>query len=91
MRMKKMVMAFIAGCAAVVISAAPGHAAQTPQEHQHPTADKAKPASSMAAKDHAMMAERAKMMAEMKAADERLTALVVRMNSASGKIGRAHV
>ena len=84
MRMKRIVTTFIAGCAAVVISAAPGHAAQTPQEHRHPTADKAKPASGMAAKDHAMMAEREKMMADMKAADQRLTELVTRMNNASG-------
>jgi len=38
----------------------------------------------MAAKDHAMMAEREKMMAEMKAADQRLDGLVARMNAASG-------
>jgi len=38
----------------------------------------------MAAKDHAMMAEREKMMADMKAADQRLDDLVVKMNSASG-------
>ena len=38
----------------------------------------------MAAKDHAMMAEHAKMMADMKAADQRLTDLVTRMNSAAG-------
>lgn len=35
--------------------------------------DKAKPTSGMAAKDHAMMAEREKMMADMKAADQRKT------------------
>jgi len=85
MRMNRIVTALIAGCAAVVVSAAaPGLAAQTPQEHQHPTADKAKPGSTMADKDHAMMAEREKMMADMKAADQRLTELVVRMNSTSG-------
>ena len=68
----------------VVISAAPGLAAQTPPEHQHATTDKPKPGSDMAAKDHAMMAEREKMMTEMKAADQRLDDLVVKMNTASG-------
>ena len=84
MRMKRIVTAFMAGCAAIVISVASGHAAQTPQEHQHPAVDKAKPTSSMAAKDHAMMAEREKMMADMKAANQRLSELVASMNSASG-------
>jgi len=80
--MKSIVTAVMAGCAAVVISAAPGFA----QAHdpQHAAADKAKPASGMAAKDHAMMAEREKMMADMKAADQRLTDLVAKMNAASG-------
>ena len=83
MRMKTIVTTIMAGCAAVVISAAPGLAAQT-HDPQHAAADKAKPASGMAAKDHAMMAERDKMMADMKAADQRLNDLVARMNSASG-------
>jgi hypothetical protein len=82
--MKSIATVVMAGCAAVVISAAPGFAAQTPQERQHATTDQAKPASGMAAKDHAMMAEREKMMADMKAADLRLTDLLTRMNSASG-------
>ncbi len=84
MRMKSIVTAVMAGCAAVVISAAPALAAQTPQEHQHAATDQAKPASGMAAKDHAMMAEHGKMMADMKAADQRLNDLVARMNSAAG-------
>ena len=63
--MKKIVTAMMAGCAAVVIVAVPGLAAQAPHE-QHAATAKAKPASSMAAKDHAMMAEREKMMADMK-------------------------
>ena len=83
MRMKSIVTAVMAGCAAVVISTAPGLAAQA-HDPQHAAADKAKPASGMAAKDHAMMAEREKMMADMKAADQRLNDLVTRMNSASG-------
>ena len=82
MRMKSIVTAVMAGCAAVVISASP-LAAQA-HDPQHAAADKAKPASGMAAKDHAMMAEHGKMMADMKAADLRLTDLVTRMNSASG-------
>lgn len=84
MRMKSIVTAVMAGGVAVMISAAPGFAAQTPQQHQHAATDQAKPASGMAAKDHAMMAEREKMMADMKAADQRLTDLVARMNGASG-------
>lgn len=84
MRMKSIVTVIVAGCAAVVISAVPGVAAQAPQEHPHAATDQAKPASGMAAKDHAMMAEREKMMADMKAADQRLTELVTKMNSASG-------
>lgn len=83
MSMKKIVTVMMAGCAAVVMSAAPGLAAQT-HDPQHAATDKAKPASGMAAKDHAMMAERDKMMADMKAADQRLNDLVARMNSASG-------
>ena len=82
MSMKSIVTAVLAGCAAVVISAAPGFA----QAHdpQHAAADQAKPASGMAAKDHAMMAEHGKMMAEMKAAEQRLTELVAVMNKATG-------
>ena len=84
MRMKSIVTAMMAGCAAVVISAVPGLAAQTPQEPQHAATDKAKPPSGMEAKCQAMMAEREKMMADMKAADQRLDDLVATMNTASG-------
>ena len=84
MRMKRVVTAMMAGCAAVVISAAPGLSAQTPQEHQHAATDKTKQGSGMDAKCHAMMAEREKMMTAMKAADQRLDALVATMNAASG-------
>ena len=83
MKIKRIVTAMLAGCAAVVMSSASGLAAQT-HEPQHAATDKAKPGSGMAAKDHAMMAEREKMMADMKAADLRITDLVTRMNSASG-------
>ena len=81
--MKRIVTAILAGCAAVVIVAVPGLAAQTPHE-QHAATAKVKPASDMAAKDQAMMAEREKMMADMKAADQRLDDLVATMNAASG-------
>ena len=73
-----------AGCAAVVLSAVPGLAAQVPQEHEHATTTAAQPAPGMDAKCQAMMAEREKMMADMKAADQRLDGLVVTMNTASG-------
>ena len=84
MTLGRIVTAVAASCAALVIVASPGLAAQTPKEHQHAATDKAKPASGMAAKDHAMMAEREKMMADMKAADLRLDDLVAKMNAASG-------
>jgi hypothetical protein len=84
MSAKSIVTAIVAGCSAVVMSATPGLSAQAPAEHQHAATDKAKQDSGMAAKDHAMMAERAKMMADMKAADQRLDDLVAKMNSASG-------
>ena len=82
MSMKRIVTAVMAGCAVVVMSAVPGLAAQT-HDPQHAAADKAKPHSGMAAKDQAMMAEHGKMMADMKAADQRLTDLVATMNSAT--------
>ena len=84
MRLKRIVTAMMAGCAAVVISAAPGLSAQTPQEHQHAATDKTKQGSGMEAKCHAMMAEREKMMTAMKAADQRLDDLVAKMNTAAG-------
>ena len=84
MRVKRIVTAMMAGCAAVVISAVPGLAAQTPQEPQHAATDNVKPPSDMAAKCQAMMAEREKMMTAMKAADQRLDDLVATMNTASG-------
>ena len=84
MSVRRIVTAIVAGCAAVVISAVPGVAAQTPPAHQHAAAAKAKPASAMDAKCQAMMAEHEKMMADMKAADQRLDGLVATMNTASG-------
>jgi hypothetical protein len=84
MRVNRMRTAMVAGCAVVLMSAAPGLAAQTPQEHQHAATDQVKPASGMEAKCQAMMAEREKMMTAMKAADQRLDDLVAKMNTASG-------
>jgi hypothetical protein len=83
MKMKKIVTAMMASCAAIVIAAPPGLAAQTPHE-QHTATAKAKPPSGMEAKCQAMMAEKEKMMADMKVADQRLDGLVATMNTASG-------
>ena len=83
MTLGRIVTAVAASCAALVIVASPGLSAQASHE-QHAATAKAKPASGMAAKDHAMMAEKEKMMADMKAADQRLDDLVATMNAASG-------
>ena len=83
MRVKRIVATMMAGCAAVVISAVPGLAAQKAQEPHH-AATELKPPSGMMAKCQAMMAEREKMMTDMKAADQRLDDLVATMNTASG-------
>ena len=85
MTLRNIVKAALLGCVAVGLSASNTLAAQTPQEHQHAAADKAAPHAGMAAKCQAMMAEHDKMMAETKAADLRLDALVARMNAATGQ------
>ena len=82
MKMKRIVTAMLAGCAAVVMSSASGLAAHT-HEPQHAVTDKAKPGSGMAATDHARMAEREQMKADMKAADQRLDTLFAKMTAAS--------
>ncbi len=82
MTMKRIATA-LAGLAVVVMSSASGLAAQAP-EPQQAASDKTKPGSGMAAKDHAMMAERQKMMADMKVADQRLDGLIATMNTALG-------
>jgi hypothetical protein len=82
MTMKRFAAATAAGCAAVVLSAVPG-GAQIPQ-YQHAATTEAQPAPGMDAKCQAMMAERDTMMADMKAADQRLDGLVLTMNAASG-------
>ena len=84
MRVKRIVTAMMAGCAALVTSAVPVLAAQAPQPPHHAATEKAKPPSDMAAKCQAMMAEREQMMTDTKAADRRLDDLVAKMNAASG-------
>jgi hypothetical protein len=82
MSVKRIVKAMVSGYAVIVVSAATGLAAQTPQEHQHAATDQ--PASGMEATCQAMMAEREHMMTAMKAADQRLDDLVATMNTAAG-------
>jgi len=88
MRLNRFVTGVVVGCAAVVISAMPGLAGQTPQAPKQAATSKATPqsgmAAGMAAKCQAMMADQGKMMAEMKDADQRLDNLVAKMNVASG-------
>ena len=84
MRMKRIVLAVMAGLAAVVMSAVPVLAVQMTQQHQHAATAQAKHHADMAAKCQAMMAERERMMTEMKAADQLLEDLVAKMNGASG-------
>ena len=70
--------------AAVAVLAVPGLVAQTTQMPQHQMMDQTKkPATDMAAKCKAMMAEHDKMAADMKVADVRLDGLVAKMNSAT--------
>ena len=88
MKIKRFVPVMAAVCAAAVISATPGLAGQVPQGTGHAAMAQAKPQAGMpadmAARCQAMMAGQEKMMAETKAADARLDALVVKMNAASG-------
>jgi septal ring factor EnvC (AmiA/AmiB activator) len=84
MSVRRIVTAIVAGCAGIVVSAVPGIAAQIPPAHQHAAAAKAQPASAMDAKCQAMMAGHEKMMADLKANDQRLDELVATMNAASG-------
>ena len=84
MRVNRVRTAMVAGCAVVLMSAVPGLAAQTPQEHRHAATDQVQPAAGMGEKCQAMMAERETMMTAMKAADQRLDDLVAEMNAAAG-------
>lgn len=83
MRMNRMLTAMLAASALVAATAGIGLAEQT-HDPQHTAADKAKALSGMAAKDHAMMADHEKMMADMKVADQRLDTLITKMNAAAG-------
>jgi hypothetical protein len=84
MSANRIVTVVVAAWVVSVMWAPPGLAAQTPQEHEHPAPATTKAAgSSMDAKCQAMMNERERMMADMKAADQRLDALVDAMNAAS--------
>lgn len=71
---------------ALLLGSAAPRAQQTPpaQQHQHQAADPAKQGD-MAAKCQAMMEKHQQMMADMKAADERLDTLVATMESAAGQ------
>jgi hypothetical protein len=84
MILERIVTAVVVSCAALVIVASPSFAAQAVHEPQHAASDKATAQSEMAAKDKTMMAEREKMMTDMKAADQRLDDLVAKMKTASG-------
>jgi hypothetical protein len=72
-------------CVAILVQA-PVNARQTPQnpQHQHQQ-DAAKPAADMSARCKAMMAEHEKMMADMKAADQRVDELAAKMTATSGQ------
>lgn len=59
--------------------------ASVPTAQTAPTSQSQKPPSDTSAKCQAMMAQHEKMVAEMKAADERLDGLVSKMNAASGQ------
>jgi hypothetical protein len=72
-------------CVAMLVQA-PAISAQTAQDPQHQhQQEPAQPAADMSAKCKAMMANHEKMMADMKAADQRLDGLVEKMNAASGQ------
>jgi hypothetical protein len=72
-------------CVAVLLHT-PDTTAQAPQNppHEHQQAP-AQPSADMSAKCKAMMGEHDRMMADMKAADQRLDGLVAKMTAASGQ------
>lgn len=69
----------------VVLLGVSAAGAQPPTPQAHDQHADAKAQQGMVAKCQAMMAEHDKMMADMKAADQRLDALVAKMNAASGQ------
>jgi hypothetical protein len=74
----------VAGCAVVAMSSMPGLAGQGSQKPKPMAMAKTTPESGMAAKCQAMLVDQEQMLTEMKIADERLDALVSKMNGASG-------
>ena len=82
MTFARIVTGIVAGCAAVMVFAAPGLPGQMPEGPGHPAMAQAKPEADTAATCQAVMADREKMMAEMKVADQRLDDLVDKMNAA---------
>jgi hypothetical protein len=83
MRMNSIAVAALASGALLLASGAPGLAGQV-HDPQQAANDQAKPLSGMPARDHAMMADHAKLMADMKVADQRLDTLITSMNGATG-------
>src|SRR5512134_2419728 len=82
--MSRYTMQAVLACSVVLAGAATPLARQAPaQPHEHQTPDTTKPQSDMMAKCKAMMIEHEKMMADVKAADQRLDSLVAKMNAAS--------
>lgn len=78
--------AALACVAMLVLVHAPAVAAGVPQEPQHQhQQETAKPPAEMSAACKTMMADHEKMMAGMKAADQRLDGLVATMNAAAGQ------
>ena len=82
MSVNRIVKAMVAGCAVVVVSAVPVLDAQAPQEPSGATTGTVRPPAGMEAKCQAMVAEREKMMSDMKTADQRIDGLVATMNAA---------
>lgn len=85
MSVKRMGSAIVAVVGLLAVTGLRAQTAQTQQmpKMQHQMADQMKMSPEMAAKCKAMMAEHDTMMAERKAADERIDGLVAKMNSAS--------
>jgi hypothetical protein len=82
MRSNYLVPWVIAG--ALLVGPATHAQTEAPPRHEHGQTP-ATPSTDMSAKCKAVMADHEKMMAEMKAADERVDGLVTNMNSASGQ------
>ena len=78
-------MTALLGCMAIGIAPSAGISAQAAPARQRPSAAQATPASAMDAKCQAMMAEHEKMMADTRAADQRLDGLVATMKAATGQ------